>query len=65
VRNGIDGWHARNEPRDVAGVVLDALSDPSRAAAMGAAGRERVRERWTWPIVAERTEAAYAAALRN
>lgn len=63
VRSGIDGWHARNEPKDVARAVLDALADPARAAAMGAAGRERVRERWTWPIVAERTEAAYAAAL--
>jgi glycosyltransferase involved in cell wall biosynthesis len=63
VRSGIDGWHARNEPADVARAVLEALSDPIRAAAMGAAGRDRVSERWTWPIVAERTEAAYAAAL--
>lgn len=63
VRNGVDGWHARNEPADVARAVLEALADPVRAAAMGAAGRDRVSERWTWPIVAERTEAAYAAAL--
>lgn len=63
VRDGVDGWHARNEPADVARAVLEALSDPARAAAMGAAGRDRVLERWTWPIVAERTEAAYAAAL--
>jgi glycosyltransferase involved in cell wall biosynthesis len=63
VRSGVDGWHARNEPADVARAVLDALSDPARSAAMGAAGRDRVRERWTWPIVAGRTEAAYAAAL--
>lgn len=63
VRSGVDGWHARNKATDVARVVLDALSDPKRAAEMGKAGRERLRERWTWPIVAERTEAAYAAAL--
>jgi hypothetical protein len=30
---------------------------------MGEAGRARLVERWTWPLVAERTEAAYAAAL--
>lgn len=65
VRSGVDGWHARNKPVDVARAVLDALSDPVRAAAMGAAGRERVSERWTWPVVAERTEAAYEAALRS
>ncbi|MGH2379505.1 MAG: glycosyltransferase family 4 protein, partial [Candidatus Limnocylindria bacterium] len=64
VREGIDGWHARNKASDVARAVLRALEDPARSAAMGAAGRARVRERWTWPIVAERTEAAYAAALR-
>jgi glycosyltransferase involved in cell wall biosynthesis len=62
VREGVDGWHARNDPADVARVVLAAIADPGRAAAMGAAGRERVRERWTWPAVAARTEEAYAAA---
>lgn len=63
VRDGIDGSLARNDPPDVARAILSMLADPVRAATMGAAGRERVRERWTWPIVAERTEAAYAAAL--
>ena len=64
VREGVDGWHARNEPADVARAILRAIADPARALAMGAAGRARVRERWTWPIVAERTEAAYVAAAR-
>jgi len=63
VRDGIDGSLARNDAKDVARAVLWMLADPDRADAMGAAGRDRMRERWTWPLVAARTEAAYAAAL--
>lgn len=63
VRAGIDGLHARNDPRDVARAILDVLSDPRRAAAMGAAGHERMERTWTWPLVAERTEAAYREAV--
>ena len=63
VREGIDGLHAANDPVPVADAILSLLADPARAAAMGAAGRERVRERFTWPAVAARTEAAYRAAI--
>jgi len=62
VREGIDGLHAKNAPRAVANAILALLADPSRAAAMGAAGRERMRERFTWPAIAALTEAAYEAA---
>jgi len=65
VREGIDGLHARNEPRAVARAILALLADPERARAMGEAGRRRVAERWTWPAVAERTEAAYRSAIRR
>ena len=62
VREGIDGIHAANEPGAVARAVLRILADPDGARRMGEAGRARLHERWTWPIVAERTEAAYVAA---
>lgn len=62
VRDGIDGLHAANEPRAVADAILDLLSDPARASAMGEAGRARVRDHFTWPAIALRTEAAYEAA---
>ena len=62
VRDGIDGLHAANEPRAVADAILALLADPRRAAAMGASGRRRVHERFTWPDVAARTEVAYEAA---
>lgn len=64
VREGIDGLHAANEPRAIADAILALLADPARANAMGAAGRARVRERFTWPVIAALTEAAYEAARR-
>ena len=63
VRAGIDGLHARNEPRASADAILRILAEPDAARRMGESGRARLGERWTWPIVAERTERAYLAAL--
>jgi glycosyltransferase involved in cell wall biosynthesis len=63
VREGIDGLHVANEPRAVAGAILDLLRDPDRARRMGAAGRERLEREFSWPAVARRTEAAYFAAI--
>ena len=62
VREGIDGLHAANRPRAVADAILTLLADPARAAAMGAAGRVRAAEAFTWPAIAAKTEAAYHAA---
>lgn len=63
VRDGIDGLHAGNDPQAIAAAVLTLLADPIRATAMGIAGRERVRERFSWPSIAERTEAVYRACV--
>jgi glycosyltransferase involved in cell wall biosynthesis len=65
VREGIDGLHAANEPRAIARAVLRILADPGAARRMGEAGRARMMERWTWPLIAERTEAAYDDARRG
>ena len=62
VREGIDGLHAANEPGAIADAILTLLADPIRASGMGAAGRARVAERFTWPVIAALTEAAYKAA---
>ena len=62
VRDGVDGLHAANEPRAIATAILALLGDPARANAMGAAGRVRVGERFTWPIIAALTETAYRTA---
>ncbi len=39
--------------------VDELVADPDRARAMGAAGRARVLERFTWRAVAERTVELY------
>jgi glycosyltransferase involved in cell wall biosynthesis len=62
VREGIDGLHAANDPRAIADTILALLTDPARAAAMGAAGRARAAEHFTWPAIAAKTEAAYRCA---
>ncbi|MBB3082984.1 glycosyltransferase [Geodermatophilus sabuli] len=43
--------------------VAELLADPDRAAAMGAAGRERVLAEFGWPAVARRTVDVYSAVL--
>ena len=42
---------------EVAEAVASLLADPARAAAMGAAGRERVLRDHTWPEIAGRLAA--------
>ncbi len=63
VREGIDGLHAKSEPRAIADAILALLRDPERARRMGAAGRERLKREFSWPAVAKRTEDAYLDAL--
>ena len=40
-------------PAAVARVLGDLLADPARAAAMGAAGRAWIEQRWSWTTIAE------------
>lgn len=48
---------------DLAERVNTLLADPARAAAMGAAGRRRAVERFSWPQIARRTHDLYSALL--
>ncbi len=52
------------DPEALAAAVGRLLDDPELAARLGAAGRDRVAERYDWRAVAERTVAWYRAALR-
>jgi alpha-maltose-1-phosphate synthase len=47
----------------LAGALNELLRDPARAAAMGAAGRERAIREFGWAAVAEQTAALYASLL--
>jgi glycosyltransferase involved in cell wall biosynthesis len=52
-------------PDDLAREILALLRDPSRARAMGIAGRRRVEALFTWDRIAERTAKVYADALED
>jgi starch synthase len=43
--------------------ISELLADPARAAAMGAAGRERVLAEFGWPAIAGQTVDVYSAVL--
>jgi glycosyltransferase involved in cell wall biosynthesis len=47
----------------LARALTDVLADPEKAKAMGAAGRKRVEERFTWEIVTEQIEKVYREVL--
>jgi starch synthase len=49
--------------RDLAAKITELLADPDRAAAMGAAGRERVLAEFGWPAIAQKTVEVYSAVL--
>jgi starch synthase len=49
--------------RDLAARISELLADPDRAAAMGAAGRERVLTEFGWPAIARQTVDVYAGVL--
>ena len=55
--------HVPNDPADLARALRIVLDDPARAAALGAAGHARVRERHTFATMAAGHEAVYAGVL--
>lgn len=50
---------------DLAAALTRVVSDPARAAAMGAAGRRRAEESFAWATIAERTMAVYRHVLEG
>jgi glycosyltransferase involved in cell wall biosynthesis/SAM-dependent methyltransferase len=63
VRASRAGLVAARDSSAIADAVAAILGDPARAAAMGEAGRRAVDERFSWPMVAEQTEAMYEAVV--
>lgn len=54
-----------NNSVEIADAVIDLLSTPERAKAMGARGRQRVENEFTWDAVAQRTRVLCAAIHRK
>jgi starch synthase len=70
VDDGRTGLLVHYDPEDPAGFAAglaarigELLADPARAAAMGAAGRERVLAEFGWPAIAQQTVQVYEAVL--
>jgi glycosyltransferase involved in cell wall biosynthesis len=52
-------------PSDLAGALGSLLDDATRRTALGAAGRRRVQERFTWRAMAAQTAAVYADVVQQ
>jgi alpha-maltose-1-phosphate synthase len=70
VADGVTGLLVPYDPQDpgafeagLAARTAELLADPARAAAMGAAGRERVLSEFGWPAIAQQTVQVYSAVL--
>ena len=63
VRTSGAGLVVEREPPAIANAIATILSEPTRAAAMGEAGRRAVDDRFSWPVVAAETEAMYEAVV--
>jgi starch synthase len=70
VDDGRTGLLVHYDPEDVAAFeaglaarIAELVADPARAAAMGAAGRERVLAEFGWPAIAQQTVGVYSAVL--
>jgi polysaccharide biosynthesis protein PslH len=54
-----------DDPQGFADAVVNVLSNPQLARALGAAGRTRVCSHYDWPSIARRHEAVYARAMEK
>jgi glycosyltransferase involved in cell wall biosynthesis len=52
VVDGVTGRLVNRDPEALAGALIDVLADPALASRYGEAASRRVRERFTWPVVA-------------
>jgi glycosyltransferase involved in cell wall biosynthesis len=59
ISDGVDGYLVSQTPEDIAERICELLLNPSQAARMGLAGKQKVESRFTWEQLAKKTEAAY------
>lgn len=60
----VNGYLVEQTPQAIADRIIDLLLNPARARAMGQAGQDKVNQRYSWPVLAERTEAIYHSVIR-
>ena len=59
------GWVARLEGGDLSKALAEALREERERASRGSAGRELVRSRYTWPVVAAQLADFYRSVARH
>jgi glycosyltransferase involved in cell wall biosynthesis len=65
IEAGMDGCLVQQQPEDIAGHIIELLSDPNLAHTLGTAGKRKVEDRYTWRRLANLTEEAYQKAVTN
>lgn len=63
IEHGINGFLIQQQADSIARSILDLLSDPHLAAAMGEQGRVKVQQHYTWPMIAQKAKDAYDKTL--
>lgn len=63
ITNGVDGFLVNQDPPVIADRILELLLNPSLANQMGQAGHLKVNQRFTWELLAQKTEAVYKKAM--
>jgi len=53
IDDGVDGWTVAQDPAAIASRINTVLDNPSLAATMGARGRDKVAQRFSWEAIAQ------------
>lgn len=59
ITNEVDGYLVTQEPKAIAEKIIFLLENEAAARQMGAAGKKKVEEKYTWQRIAERVEVVY------
>jgi glycosyltransferase involved in cell wall biosynthesis len=63
IDHGVNGLLVNRQPEEVADAILEILSDQKLAQSMGAAGLQKVKDRYSWDQLAVKTNQIYQCVL--
>jgi len=65
ITDEVDGYLVTQEPKAIAERIIFILENEAAATQMGAAGKKKVEEKYTWQRIAERVELVYEKIIRG
>ncbi len=65
IEDGLDGWSIPQHPGTLVDRLTRLLDDPTLARRMGAAGKTKVEQRFSWPAIADAHLAVYSRLVRE